>query len=205
LAAQRPRVRSRDTPSCLAIRNPRRGRRAVLSSLGTDSPEDRSKRGFPSSSDIHSRAACSPDIHSPEDRRGRGIPRSLGIRNPAARSLENRNRDIHRPGSHNKCPVAAEVYSRRPLLFRLLRRSRLRGLLPARHPPLLQWQHRRLLPIRPHQGRAEQDHKGWCRPRDSRPTRQSYRAQFGSLSLSHRPFDRIEPTTTTDTSHPFSR
>jgi hypothetical protein len=144
----------------LAIRNPRRGRRAVPSSLG---------------------------IHSPEDRRGRGIPNSLGTHSSAAHSSDIRILRTRRPGSRNRCPVGVEVYSRLLRRSRLPLRSLLQGRLPARHPPLLRWQHQKPLPIRPHQGRVEQDHKGWCRPRGPTLTRQSYRAQFGSLSLFRRP------------------
>jgi hypothetical protein len=44
-------------------------------------------------------------------------------------------------------------------------------------------QHEKPLPIRHHQGRVEQGHRGWCRPRGPSLRRQSQRAQFGSLSL----------------------
>jgi hypothetical protein len=156
LAAQRPGFRSRGTPSCLAIRNPRRGKLAVPSCLGIHSPEERSKRGIPSSQDIHS---------------------------PAARSLDNRKREVRRLGSHNRCPVAEVVYLRLLQKSRLHLQSLLRGRLPARHPPPLRWPHQKPLPIRHHQGRVEQDHKGWCRPRGPTPPRQSNMGHFGSSSL----------------------
>jgi hypothetical protein len=76
---------------------------------------------------------------------------------------------------------------RLPQIFRLLHRLLLRGRLPARHPPLLQSQHQKPLPICLHPGRAGRDHKGWCRPRGPALTRQSHRAQIGSMSLSLRP------------------
>src|SRR3954464_6839970 len=90
-------------------------------------------------------------------------------------------------GSRNRCPVAVEVYSQLLRIFRLPLRSLLRGRLPARHPPLLQWPHQKPLPECPRQGRVGQDHRGSCRPRESTPTRQSHRAKIGSLSLSLRP------------------
>jgi hypothetical protein len=94
---------------------------------------------------------------------------------------------------------------RLPQISRLPLRSLLRGRHPARHPPLLQWPHQKPLPICPRQGRAERGHKGLCRPREARPTRQLHRAQFGSLSLSPLGRRPVEPTTTTDTTRPFSR
>jgi hypothetical protein len=98
---------------------------------GSHSPMDRNWRGNRADLD-------NLGIHSPEDRRGRGIPSSLGIRSPAARSLDNRNRDIHRRGSRNRCRVAEAVYLRLLQISRLPRRSLLRERLLARHPPLLQ-------------------------------------------------------------------
>src|SRR6202035_4433579 len=102
---------------------------------------------------------------------------------PDIRRRDIRKQEVRRPGSRNRCPVGMEGYSQLLRISRLPLRWPLRARLPAPHPPLLQWQHQKPLPIRPHQGRVEQDHTGWCRPRDSRPTRQSNRAQFGSLSL----------------------
>jgi hypothetical protein len=83
VAAQRPGVWGRQgIPSCLAIRNPRRGKLAVPSSLGIHSPEERSKRGFPSSPDSHSRVGRSPDIRTQEVRtpgsRRLGPPKAPG-------------------------------------------------------------------------------------------------------------------------------
>jgi hypothetical protein len=89
LAAQRPGVWSRQgIPSCLAIRNPRRGKLGVPSSLGIHSPEDWSKRGIRSSPDIHSPAA-----------------RSLNIRR-----RDTRKQEVRKLGIRSRCPVAEEVY-----------------------------------------------------------------------------------------------
>jgi len=157
---------NRAVPSCLAIHSPQdRGKLAHSSSLGIYSPVKEGKRAVPSNPEIHSPAVGSLGIHR----------------------LDIRKQDIcniHRLGSRNKCPAEAEVYSRLLQLSRLLLRSPRRGRLPARHPPLLQWQHPKPLPRRPHPGRAGRDHKGWCRPRGPALTRQSHRAQIGSLSLS---------------------
>ena len=202
LAEQRPGVRSGGIPSCLAIRNSRnQGRRAVLSSLGIVSPQDRHKLADPNN----------PGIHSPDDRNKRGIPSNPDFHSPAVGSLDNRSPDTRkqegrRLGSHNRCPVAVEVYSQHPRISRLPLRSPRRGRLRARHPPPLQSQHPKPLPIGPHQGRVEQDHKGWCRPRGPTLTLKSHRAQFGSLSIlrpstgSNRQRQRIHGTLSLDES-----
>jgi TolB-like protein/class 3 adenylate cyclase len=122
-----------------------------------------------------------------ENRSKRGIPSSPHIRSPIVGIPDIRKQEIRRLDSRNRCPVAEVVYLRLPQKSRLPRRSLLRGRLPARRPPLLQWQHQKPLPIFPRQGRVEQDHKGLCRPRGPALTRQSHRAQIGSLSLSRRP------------------
>ena len=159
-----------------------RSRRGIASCSAIHTPEDRSKRGHPSSLGMRSR----------ENRSRRGIPSNPDFHSPAVGSLDNRSPDtrkqeVHRLGSRNRCRVAEVVYLRLLQKSRLHLQSPLRGPLPARHPPLLRWQHRKPLPISPHRGRVEQDHKGWCRPRGPALTQQSRTAQFGSLSLSLRP------------------
>jgi hypothetical protein len=176
--------------------NRNRSRESTAGGFGSHSPMGRNRRGNRADLD-------NLGIHSPEDRSRRGILSSLGTHSPAARSRDIRSRDIRRLGSRNRCRVAEVVYLRLLQKSRLHLQSLLRGRLPARHPPLLQWQHQKPLPIFPHRGRVERDHTGWCRPRDSRPTRQSDRAQFGSLSLrpstgSNRQRQRIQRTLSLD-------
>ena len=157
-------------------------------SLDIQSPEDRCKGAFPSSPDIHSWADPNNlGIHSPEDRRGRGIPDRLGTHSSAAYSSDIRILRTRKLGTRNRSPVAAEVYSRHPRILRSPLQPPLRALLLAHHLPLLLSQRRKLLPKDYRQSRVGRDHTGSCRPRGSRPTRESDRAQFGSLSLSRRP------------------
>jgi hypothetical protein len=153
-------------------------------SLDLQSPEDRSKGAFPSSPDIHSWADPNNlGIHSPEDRRRRGIPDSLGTRSSAAHSSDIRILRTRKLGSRNKSPVVVEAYSRLLRLSRSPLQPPLRALLLAHHLPLLQWQHQKPLPISRHQGPAEPDRRGLCRPKGPRQARQACRAQFGSSSL----------------------
>ena len=165
----RPEGRSkRDIPSWLAIHRPGvRSKRSVPSRSVIRRLRDRGKWAVPSSL----------GVHSPEDHGRHGIPNNLDIHNPDIRKQE-----VRRLGSRNRCPVGVEVCLRPRQISRSPLRSLLRGRLPAHRPPRLQWQRQKPLPIPLHQDRVARDHRGLCRPRGPTLTRQSHRAQFGSLS-----------------------
>jgi hypothetical protein len=183
-----------------------RGERSILRRLGIRSSAEQDGRGIPRL----------PGIHRSEDRSNREHRNNLGIHTPVAGrtdidTRDNRNPDtrsqenIRRPGSRNRCPVAAEVWSRRLRISRLPLRPPPREPLPARRPPLLQSQHQRPPPIDHRQSRVGRDRMGSRKPRGPNPTRQSHRVQIGSFSLALRRSTEPNRITTTVTSHPFSR